>query len=97
MAELAKHVIIDRDQHGVPRITIDGTVLPWFTSGIAVPAPSLDEVPTVTITIPADKVSMLNEVVTPGGRSREGAEPGFYRCRHRGCGGYHQTPNQQCC
>jgi hypothetical protein len=57
----AKEITVDRDERGVPRITIDGERFRWFTNGIVVPAPSLNEMPTATITILADKVTMLNE------------------------------------
>jgi hypothetical protein len=57
---LAKHIVVDRDENGAPRITIDGEQLPWFTQGIVTPAPSLREMPTVTITLLAEKVEMLN-------------------------------------
>lgn len=58
---LAKEILVDRDERGAPRITIDGEVLPWYTSGIVVPAPDLREAPTVTVTFLAERVAMVND------------------------------------
>lgn len=59
---MAKLIRVDQDERGAPRITIDGEVLPFYTRGIVVPAPSLHESPTVTITLLADRVEMVNRV-----------------------------------
>jgi hypothetical protein len=58
---LAKEIQIDRDDRGAPRITIDGEVFPYGTAGIVTPAPSLNDAPTVTITLLAEKVTMVND------------------------------------
>lgn len=59
---LAKHIRVDQDERGAPCITIDGELLPWYTTGIVVPAPSLKEAPTITVTFIAEQVEMVNKV-----------------------------------
>lgn len=70
---LAKTIHVGRDEGGAPCIEIDGERLPWMTCGIVTPAPSLQEMPTVTITIPAERITMTNDdiMLMPRGR-REG-------------------------
>jgi hypothetical protein len=58
MAELAKHIIVGRDEQGAPRITIDGQVMPWFTNGIAVDPPSLDGMTALKLTIVAERITL---------------------------------------
>lgn len=97
MAGLAKHIVVDRDDAGIPRITIDGQQLPWYTTAIT-PAPNLNEMPTITVTIPAEKVTMVNDSELPHRKTGRGEiEPGRWRCGHRGCSGYHSTPDEACC
>ena len=62
---LAKHIRVDRAPNGAPVISIDGEVLPWFTTGIVVPAPAMDAMPTITVTFVADKVEMINANPVP--------------------------------
>jgi hypothetical protein len=93
---LAKEIRVDRDERGAPQITIDGETLPWFTAGIVTPAPSLDEVPTVTITIPAEKVVVENRA-TPSASYLRRVSGAAYRCGHPACLGVHITDNEQCC
>lgn len=95
--DLAKEIRVDRDERGVPRITIDGQEFPWFTAGIETPAPNLTEVPTVTITIPAAKVVMENPSVVPQTRQLREVKGSPYRCGHPGCIGAHSTDSEQCC
>lgn len=63
--QLAKRIVVDTDERGAPRVTIDGFVLPWYTCGITVPAPSLNEDPTVTVTFLAEDVQMVNHARFP--------------------------------
>ncbi len=64
--EFPKEIRVESDENGAPRITIDGQPFPWYTAGIVAPAPSLSHAtPTVTITIPAEKVVMVNEMQPP--------------------------------
>lgn len=63
--EFPREIVIDQDANGAPRITIDGQALPWYTAGIVVPPPSRDQMPTVVLTIPAEKVTMVNELQPP--------------------------------
>lgn len=94
MTTIAKHIIVDRDDRGAPRLQIDGFVFDFATAGITVPAPSLDEIPTVTVTFVAEKVTMLNEVDWAGAPSPLGPP---YRCGHHGCLGNHDTAHESCC
>jgi len=91
--EFPREIMIDQDEHGAPRVTIDGQPLPWYTAGIIVPPPSRDQMPTVVLTIPAERVVMVNEIQPPA--AKESGPP--YRCSHRGCLGQHSTPNETCC
>lgn len=59
--DIAKEIVVDKDERGAPRVTIDGQLFRWFTAGIVTPAPSLNEAPTVTITVLAEKVTMVND------------------------------------
>jgi len=61
---LAKEIRVDRDEHGAPRITIDGGQLPWYTQGIVPRAPSLNEFGAITITIPAETVTLADDLVS---------------------------------
>lgn len=61
---LAKEIRVDRDEHGAPRITIDGEPLPWYTQGIVPRAPSLDDTAALTITIPAEHITLVDDWVT---------------------------------
>jgi hypothetical protein len=99
MAEFAKEIRVETDRAGAPYITIDGQPFPWHTAGIVIPAPSRDQFPTITVTIPAEKVVMVNEMQPPAPRvSREDEiANGPYRCRHPGCSGLHAMPSEVCC
>lgn len=90
---LAKEIVVDQDANGAPRVTIDGREFPWYTAGIVVPTPSVDKMPTVVITIPAEKVTMVNEML-PRAPEPSG---GPYRCGHSGCLGRHSLPSEVCC
>lgn len=94
--EFAKEIRVDQDEHGAPRITIDGQPFPWYTAGIVVPAPSLDKAPTVTVTIPAERVTMINELLPPAQRAHQEREV-RPNCGHPGCIGAHTTPGEVCC
>lgn len=59
--EFPHEVRVESDESGAPRITIDGQPFPWYTAGILAPAPSREHMPTITVTIPAEKVTMVNE------------------------------------
>jgi hypothetical protein len=73
--ELPKEIRVESDRTGAPRITIDGQPLPWYTAGIVVPPPALGQaMPTVTITIPAEKVTMVNEMMPPAAEDSRGDE-----------------------
>lgn len=61
--KLAGHIVVDRDERGAPRITIDGEVLPWLTYGIVPSVPKLGESPTLTVTILAEKVTTIDQYV----------------------------------
>ncbi len=97
--EFAKEIRVDQDKHGAPQITIDGQPFPWYTAGIVVPAPALDKTPTVTVTIPAERVTMVNEMQPPASRIPRDEEiaRGPYRCGLPGCIGAHTTPGEVCC
>ena len=95
MTTIAKHIIVDRDDRGAPRLQIDGFVFDFATAGITVPAPSLDQVPTVTVTFVAEKVTMLNDSDFAERLPAVAGPP--YRCGHRGCGGFHDTAHESCC
>lgn len=58
--EFPKEIRIESDENGAPRITIDGQPFPWYTAVIVAPAPSREHMPTITVTIPAEKVTMVN-------------------------------------
>lgn len=60
--EFSKEIRVESDRAGAPRVTIDGQPLPWYTAGIVVPPPSRDQMPTVVLTIPAERVVMVNEM-----------------------------------
>lgn len=62
---LAELIRIESGPNGAPMVSIDGHFIPWLTCGIDVPAPSLKEAPTVTITFLAEKVEMVNEARPP--------------------------------
>lgn len=94
MTTIAKHIIVDRDERGAPRLQIDGFVFDFGMAGINVPAPALDQVPTVTVTFVAEKVTMLNESDWAQPLAPSGAP---YRCGHRGCAGLHDTAHESCC
>lgn len=96
--EFPKEIRIETDRTGAPRIAIDGQPFPWHTAGIVVPPPSRDQFPTITVTIPAEKVVMVNELQPPasvGSRDDEIAK-GPYRCGHPGCLGRHSL-SEVCC
>ena len=104
MTSIAKHIIVDRDEHGAPRLQIDGFVFDFATCGIKVPAPSLDEIPTVTVTFLAEKVTMINDdgsalhVIDPRPDPNEPIDPrDGWTCSHPGCLGVHPTPRERCC
>ncbi len=61
---LTREIVVDRDEKGAPRITIDGVVLPWFTQGIVPRPPALGELAALTITIPAEKITLADEHAT---------------------------------
>jgi hypothetical protein len=61
--KLAEHIVVDRDERGAPRITIDGEVLPWHTCGIVPSVPKLNEAPTLTVTFLAEKVTTIDQYV----------------------------------
>lgn len=93
--EFAKEIRVDQDERGAPRITIDGQPFPWCTAGIVVPPPALDQaMPTITVTIPAEKVTMLNELPAPKTRLEREVKP---NCGHPGCLGRHTVPGEVCC
>lgn len=91
---IANHIIVDRDEHGAPCLRIDDLVFDFAIAnrGITVPAPSLDETPTVTVTFLAEKVTMINDL---DNIVRSAGPP--YRCGHRGCLGHHDTMHESCC
>ena len=93
MAQLAKEIVVDRDENGVPRITINGTPFPYYTAGIITPAPSLKDHPTITLTIPAECVRMVNDASLPPGVNRRNVR---YRCKTPGCKGSHTRPLEEC-
>lgn len=72
---LAKHIHVGRDEGGAPCIEIDGERLPWMTCGIVTLASSLQEMPTVTITIPAERVTMTNDDIMLMPRGAPMGEP----------------------
>ena len=93
--DFAKEIRVDQDERGAPRITIDGQPFPWFTAGIVTPPPVLDGAPMITVTIPAERVTMVNELLPPAGpRGERKVEP---FCRHPGCIGAHTVPGEVCC
>lgn len=56
MSKLAKHIIIRRGE-----IEIDGEVLPWYIlEGPEITPPSRREMACVTISIPAEKIEVLD-------------------------------------
>lgn len=57
----AKQIRVDRDENGAPRVTIDGQQLPWYTQGIVPRAPSLNDVAALTITIPAEHITLVDD------------------------------------
>lgn len=61
---LAKEIRVDRDEHGAPRITIDGQDLGLYTQGIVPRAPSLNDWGALTITIPAETITLADNWVT---------------------------------
>gem|GEM_PF-6089402 len=71
--ELPKEIRVESDRTGAPRVTIDGQPLLWYTAGIVVPPPSRDQMPTVVLTIPAEKVVMVNEMQPPATGLPEGS------------------------
>lgn len=93
--DFAKEIRVDQDERGAPRITIDGQPFPWFTAGIVTPSPAHDKTPTITVTIPAERVTMVNELSPPANpRRARKAEP---FCRHPGCIGAHTVLGEVCC
>lgn len=60
--DLAKHIIVGRDENGAPRITIDGQTMPWLTSGIAVEPPSIEGMTALKLTIPADRITLDDRI-----------------------------------
>jgi hypothetical protein len=61
--ELAKEIRVETTRAGAPCITIDGQPFPWHTAGIQTPPAALGQFPTITVTIPAEKVVMVNEMM----------------------------------
>lgn len=62
---MAQRIVVDQYLNGSPRVTIDGETLPWYTAGVTVPAPSSQELPTVTVTFLANHVELVNEARPP--------------------------------
>lgn len=91
--ELAREILVDRDDKGAPRITINGTPFPYYTAGIVTPAPSLHDMPTITLTIPAECVRMTNDSGLPPEADRRNLT---YRCKQPGCKGMHRRPLEEC-
>lgn len=99
MTSIAKHIIVDRDEHGEPRLQIDGFVFGFALArhGITVPAPSMDEAPTVTVTFLAEKVTMIND----DGSELRVRDPRHdpnerWTCNHPGCIGAHTSGFEVC-
>jgi hypothetical protein len=97
--EFPEEIRVETAANGAPVIKIDGQPFPWYTAGIVTPPPSRDAMPTVTVTIPAERVVMINEAQPSGSRVPRDEEiaRGPYRCGHPGCAGRHSLPNESCC
>lgn len=78
---MAKDVVIDRAPGGAPRITIDGLMLPWYTAGIIANVPSLDGMTGLTITIPAERVTLLDATQPAGEWTEEQVQAEIDRIR----------------
>jgi len=63
--KLPAEISVRRNAGDGPWIHIDGELFPWYTAGVSVNAVSHDEMPTVTITIPAERVTLFNDVAPP--------------------------------
>lgn len=67
MAERANVIRVERTLDNRGTLTIDGEPFPWYIAedGVDVGPVRHDEVPTVTVTILAGRVEVLNTIIHP--------------------------------